>query len=131
MLTNTADERGSSGGIQLYFRLRSSNTSTADAADFAIKKTSAREVLFMVPVSRLTSLCFVAASSQGRRYPRLACSSWSNYRFGSSSCYINTIKKPPQGRFFLWCRLVDSNYRPTHYECVALPTELNRHCFVI
>ena len=30
-----------------------------------------------------------------------------------------------------WCRLVDSNYRPTHYECVALPTELNRHCFVI
>ena len=53
MLTNTADERGSSGGIQLYFRLRSSNTSTADAADFAIKKTSAREVVFMVPVSRL------------------------------------------------------------------------------
>lgn len=67
--------------------------STVDAADFAIKKTSAREVVFMVPVSRLTSLCFVAASSQGRRYPRLACSSWSNYRFGSSSCYINTIKK--------------------------------------
>ena len=80
-------------GYNYIFGLRSSNTSTADAADFAIKKTSAREVLFMVPVSRLTSLCFVAASSQGRRYPRLACSSWSNYRFGSSSCYINTIKK--------------------------------------
>ena len=80
-------------GYNYIFGLRSSNTSTADAADFAIKKTSAREVVFMVPVSRLTSLCFVAASSQGRRYPRLACSSWSNYRFGSSSCYINTIKK--------------------------------------
>lgn len=45
----------------------------------------------MVPVSRLTSLCFVAASSQGRRYPRLACSSWSNYRFGSSSCYDPSV----------------------------------------
>lgn len=80
-------------GYNYIFGLRSSNMSTVDAADFAIKKTSAREVVFMVPVSRLTSLCFVAASSQGRRYPRLACSSWSNYRFGSSSCYINTIKK--------------------------------------
>ena len=25
-----------------------------------------------------------------------------------------------------WCRLVDLNHRPTHYECVALPTELKR-----
>ena len=31
--------------------------------------------------------------------------------------------------FIVWCRLVDSNYRPTHYECVALPTELNRQRF--
>lgn len=40
-------------GYNYIFGLRSSNTSTADAADFAIKKTSAREVVFMVPVSRL------------------------------------------------------------------------------
>ena len=26
-----------------------------------------------------------------------------------------------------WCRLKDLNLRPTHYECVALPAELNRH----
>jgi hypothetical protein len=26
-----------------------------------------------------------------------------------------------------WCRWTDSNRRPTHYECVALPTELHRH----
>src|SRR6476659_448119 len=26
-----------------------------------------------------------------------------------------------------WCRLGDSNTRPTHYECVALPAELRRH----
>ena len=26
-----------------------------------------------------------------------------------------------------WCRLGDLNTRPTHYECVALPTELKRH----
>ena len=25
-----------------------------------------------------------------------------------------------------WCRLGDSNTRPTHYECVALPAELRR-----
>ena len=26
-----------------------------------------------------------------------------------------------------WCRLRDSNTRPSHYECDALPTELKRH----
>src|SRR3546814_9497966 len=26
-----------------------------------------------------------------------------------------------------WCRLRDSNTRPSHYECDALPTELRRH----
>ena len=26
-----------------------------------------------------------------------------------------------------WCRLGDSNTRPTDYKSVALPTELNRH----
>ncbi len=25
-----------------------------------------------------------------------------------------------------WCRMPDLNQRPTHYECVALPTELMR-----
>jgi hypothetical protein len=27
----------------------------------------------------------------------------------------------------IWCRGEDSNLRPTHYECVALPAELPRH----
>ena len=27
----------------------------------------------------------------------------------------------------IWCRLGDSNSRPTDYKSVALPTELNRH----
>src|ERR1700679_816499 len=27
----------------------------------------------------------------------------------------------------IWCRNPDSNWGPTHYECVALPTELLRH----
>ena len=26
-----------------------------------------------------------------------------------------------------WCREQESNLRPTHYECAALPTELFRH----
>ena len=26
-----------------------------------------------------------------------------------------------------WCREEESNLRPTHYECAALPTELSRH----
>ena len=37
-------------------------------------------------------------------------------------------KNAPFGAFIYWCRLGDSNTRPTHYECVALPTELNRQC---
>ena len=52
---------------------------------------------------------------------------------------IPTKKLPTFGEFFYWCRLGDSNARPTHYECVALPTELNRHnkaidrtlCFIL
>ena len=38
---------------------------------------------------------------------------------------------PPSGFGFgtsrKWCRQGDSNTRPTHYECVALPAELCRH----
>lgn len=30
------------------------------------------------------------------------------------------IKKPPQGRFFLWCRLRESNTRQHDYEFLAL-----------
>src|SRR5579872_632821 len=30
-----------------------------------------------------------------------------------------------------WCRQRESNPRPTHYECVALPTELRRHVLII
>ena len=28
---------------------------------------------------------------------------------------------------FIWCRRQDSNSRPPHYKCGALPTELQRH----
>ena len=31
-------------------------------------------------------------------------------------------------RVVRWCRSADSNRGPTHYECVALPTELLRRC---
>ncbi len=30
------------------------------------------------------------------------------------------LYKPPQGRFFLWCRQRDSNSRPTDYKSTAL-----------
>ena len=37
------------------------------------------------------------------------------------------IKPLFQGHKYLkWCRLKDLNLRPSHYECAALPTELNR-----
>ena len=48
---------------------------------------------------------------------------------------ITTKKDPPERRafnqaenplFLKWSRESDSNRRPTHYECVALPTELSR-----
>ena len=40
--------------------------------------------------------------------------------------HIGNIKSSEWSFGKNWCRLVDSNHRPTHYECVALPTELNR-----
>ena len=30
-------------------------------------------------------------------------------------------------RLIYWCRWTESNCRPSHYECAALPTELQRH----
>ena len=32
---------------------------------------------------------------------------------------------------FILSHMTDSNRRPTHYECVALPTELKWHLFTI
>lgn len=49
MLTNTPMREAPAEESNYIFGLRGSNTSTADAADFVTKKTSAREVLFMVP----------------------------------------------------------------------------------
>ena len=40
-------------------------------------------------------------------------------RYAPASCLILVFEKK-------WCRWGDSNTRPTHYECVALPTELQR-----
>src|ERR1700744_1582471 len=34
--------------------------------------------------------------------------------------------KPRRTGLWKWCRLRDSNTRPPHYECDALPTELRR-----
>ena len=39
---------------------------------------------------------------------------------------IGTIKTPPKNSG-AWSWGPDSNRRPTHYECVALPTELHQH----
>src|SRR5690625_6060321 len=40
------------------------------------------------------------------------------------------LKYNPLTRAFKrrWCRWRDSNPRPPHYECDALPAELHRHC---
>jgi hypothetical protein len=37
-----------------------------------------------------------------------------------------TTQKTNAKLLFLWCRLPESNWRPTAYKAVALPTELNR-----
>ena len=44
------------------------------------------------------------------------------------AAYANVRKprKPAANRAWEWCRLRDSNTRPPHYECDALPTELRR-----
>ena len=45
-----------------------------------------------------------------------------NFNIGTKKALRNL-----QGvNFLMWSRLRDSNLRPTHYECVALPTELSR-----
>ena len=38
----------------------------------------------------------------------------------------DTKKLVQRNEFKRWCRLEDLNSRPSHYECAALPTELNR-----
>ena len=40
-----------------------------------------------------------------------------------------SIKQPIPSDFLLWCRLEESNPRPTDYDSVALPTELSRRNF--
>src|ERR1700722_13396014 len=40
---------------------------------------------------------------------------------------VNRSFPPYSAKYLiLWCRNPDSNWGPTHYECVALPTELLR-----
>ena len=41
---------------------------------------------------------------------------------------ITDIRYPQ--RFLIWCRRPDSNWRPTDYKSVALPTVLLRHVFI-
>ena len=38
-------------------------------------------------------------------------------------------QRPTEGQILWWCRLRDSNPRPTDYKSVALPTELSRQLF--
>src|ERR1700682_5977335 len=46
-------------------------------------------------------------------------------------CFIGRIGEGGAGggglRMLFWCRWKESNPRPSHYECAALPTELHRH----
>lgn len=48
------------------------------------------------------------------------------FLFGGS-CAADRGALRSMGLWSFWCRKEDSNLRPTHYECVALPTELFRH----
>ena len=85
----------------------------------------------MVPVRRLCGATLATCVGY-RLLPTgvlpSAGASLSNVLFGRSHPHPDTNKKTPRKEEFLyWCRLGDSNARPTHYECVALPTELNRH----
>ncbi|GEM_PF-6596573 len=50
--------------------------------------------------------------------------------------YVEIIGRQPSKKprlvteakcLILWCRCPESNWGPTHYECAALPTELQRH----
>ena len=59
----------------------------------------------------------------------LACGSVRTFLFivgGSKVPDPRTSTSVGLGAISRWCRWRDSNPRPTHYECVALPTELHR-----
>ena len=45
----------------------------------------------------------------------------------SASSTAGTAAAANRARLLLWCRWKESNPRPSHYECAALPTELHRH----
>jgi hypothetical protein len=51
------------------------------------------------------------------------------FMVGGSNCGLGQVLGLADfwGIFQKWCRWRDSNPRPTHYECVALPPELHRH----
>src|SRR6056297_1643140 len=46
---------------------------------------------------------------------------------GSNGAIERSVARKIWSSRFIWCRWTDSNRRPTHYECVALPPELHRH----
>ncbi len=80
----------------------------------------------MVSVRRLPSALRQLSASLTDILPSVG-ASLSNALSVRSSPLTDTNKKTLHGgELFYWCRLGDSNARPTHYECVALPTELNR-----
>ncbi len=53
--------------------------------------------------------------------------------FEPSKSVTADLQSAPFGRsgtppgYLIWCRLPESNWRPTDYKSVALPTELSRH----
>ena len=51
-------------------------------------------------------------------------------RFELGHLHLTEPRRAMCLRSIRWCRWTDSNRRPTHYECVALPTELHRHSAV-
>ena len=89
----------------------------------AIKKTAARTIFFMASAAGLpacflispTALPLVGSISKRRRSQRKV--TFSHFSIGSRPLGFESqnhiaIKKPPQGRFFLWRQRRDSNPLP-------------------
>ena len=68
--------------------------------------------------------CLSLVSAPARKSPRSAGGP------PTSPQWVNVAQPEPAAPGSIWCRVEESNLRPSHYECAALPTELTRLSYI-
>lgn len=77
------------------------------------------------PVQRRKQYTLAMLTPTKQVHARGSIGRWRGPWAGASTAQTKSPDQRP-GLFYNWCRKQESNLRPTHYECAALPTELFR-----